>query len=399
MKVATSLKRTLARTMSRQSLESLRRGWSLVRSKDIPALELRCFTADLLARQYQPSGFTRMDLIVMYLALGEANGDSHVGMSLLRKLLQRDTAGRRSDRAFHLFLEEDHQSKGIFIPPPTRIDRQMNLTGNLAGLALALYRGEPQVTVAISTKRSDARYGIDWLRSHGFTAAEIATLEQAQHELFQKMGLQSRPWRELSRLHEQMRQALLSQPQAYGRGDFYQSCEELLLHGQRPTALRFRAYALDRELQRSDRVLDIGCNCGFFALATARHVAAVDAFDINPSLITIGRLAQQYLGIPNCNFTACSFDEFRANEGYDVIFSFAVHHWVGLPIQAYAAKLRQMLRPGGRVLFESHDLMKHDRDWDAKLAALSEAGFEPVQERALCDDGLLARKYVLLRMC
>jgi trans-aconitate methyltransferase len=123
----------------------------------------------------------------------------------------------------------------------------------------------------------------------------------------------------------------------------------------------------------------------------------VDGFDAAAHFISIAEIAKKYLERENCTFTASSFSDFSTPESCDVIFSFAVHHWIGMPIPKYAARLGGLLNPGGLVLLESQDLSTHDRDWDAKLRQFCDSGFEEIRSGTMSDDGLIARRHVLLR--
>jgi 2-polyprenyl-3-methyl-5-hydroxy-6-metoxy-1,4-benzoquinol methylase len=364
--------------------------------------DMRCSTAEIVASQNARSGFARADLFVLYLAIQEADGVSEGGLDLLQKLLQNDPIGRRSERALFAVLRRDTLSRSSFIAAKPIVDAELKLLSNPAAIAVAIHAGEPMVTVALKTspwrgRNSRVCYDMHWLAGKGFTIEEIALVESAQAEVYGKLGIVPLPWESLINLRKEMRRLLPKGSMLHGRGGIYQTCEELLVPGQRPTALRFRAYDLASILKPSDRVLDIGCNCGFLALLTSRYVEVVDGFDAGAHFISIARLAQKHLARENCRFTTCTFSEFTATEPYDVIFSFAVHHWIGMPIPTYAAKIRELLKPGGLVLLESQDLSTHDRDWDEKLRQFCSAGFEEVRSGTLCDDGMIARRHVLLR--
>ncbi|MBA2669115.1 MAG: class I SAM-dependent methyltransferase [Gemmatimonadetes bacterium] len=369
----------------------------LLRDTGASRVGLRGSTAELVARQHGPSGYNRMDLVVMYLAIQEARGEGEGKIALLEKLVQRDPARRKADSAILEFLKRDTLSNGLFIPNNLLIDSGMSLVASVAPLAMAVSHGDTEIPVEIRRRHRGQCYDLQWFRTHGFAPVEIEAIEAARTEVFQKLGFLPLPWETRSRIEKELRRFLPEGETLHGRGDFYQTCEELLIGGQRPTALRFRAYNLNSVLKATDRVLDIGCNCGFFALLVSRYVQTVDGFDISPRFISIASAAQRHLGRENCRFTTSSFQNFTVREPYDVIFSFAVHHWIGMPMAEYAARLRQMLKPGGLVLVESQDLGGQDKDWDEKLRALHGAGFAEVRSGTLCDDGRLTRRHVLLR--
>jgi 2-polyprenyl-3-methyl-5-hydroxy-6-metoxy-1,4-benzoquinol methylase len=385
----------------RNAVGSYSRALQLSRTNAESLYGIRPSTAEMVARQNGPSGYARADLFVHYLAIQEAEGSSEGGIALLQKLVENAPEGRKPDRALLAVLRRDSLPNSLFIPTKIVVDAKLNLLSNPVPLAVAIHSGESEVAATIKiTARgriTPPRYDSQWLTGIGFTADEVARVEAAQGEVFEKLRILSLPWETFMNLRKEMRGLLPKGVKMHGRGDLYQTCQELLLPGQRPTALRFREYDLAAILKPSDRVLDIGCNCGFLALHTSRFVKHVDGFDAAAHFIAIAGIAKKYLERENCTFTASSFSEFSTSESYDVIFSFAVHHWIGMPIPDYAARLLELLKPGGLVLLESQDLSTHDQDWDEKLRQFCSAGFEEVRSGTMSDDGLIARRHVLLR--
>jgi trans-aconitate methyltransferase len=132
-------------------------------------------------------------------------------------------------------------------------------------------------------------------------------------------------------------------------------------------------------------------------LKIAGYAAHVDGIEITPSLVRIGEMVRDFLGILNCTFRLCDFADFKPTAQYNLILSFAVHFWLGLPMREYGAKLRAMLTPSGLVLLESQDLNRRDLDFEAKLRDFCAAGFSEVKAGMLCDDGVLLRRFVLLQ--
>ena len=89
----------------------------------------------------------------------------------------------------------------------------------------------------------------------------------------------------------------------FGRGTFYQSCPELKIKGQkRSTAKRFDTYKLDKIVNNKSKVLDIGCNCGFFSLTIARKSKIVHSIEPNKTLIKVANITKKHLQIKNCFF-------------------------------------------------------------------------------------------------
>jgi len=197
-------------------------------------------------------------------------------------------------------------------------------------------------------------------------------------------------------IHEQF----LSEKQAFGRHQvLYQGHEGWGLPGQRPTLHRMEKYSLHNWLEPNARVLDIGCNIGCFGIEVSRHVGHYVGFDINDSLIHIARRLARHHKVENCEFHTWAFEDFRrANPGtFDLIFSFAVHVWIGKPMQDYVADLKQMLNPGGTVVIESNDLKRNDGQFFSNMAAFFEQGFFLLHQGQLFDDGVINRGFCVFK--
>ncbi|MDH1443985.1 methyltransferase domain-containing protein [Pseudomonas sp. GD03721] len=192
----------------------------------------------------------------------------------------------------------------------------------------------------------------------------------------------------------------LEKGQAFGRHQaLYQGHEGWNLPGQRPTLQRMRHYALERWLDDDQRVLDIGCNIGCFGLEVSRHVRQYVGFDINESLIHIAQRLARHHGVDNCEFRVSAFDDFasRETQTFDLIFSFAVHVWIGRPMPEYVKQLRSLLNPGGRIIIESNDLVRNDEQFFANLASFYEAGFALLHQGQLMDDGVIKRGFCVFQ--
>jgi 2-polyprenyl-3-methyl-5-hydroxy-6-metoxy-1,4-benzoquinol methylase len=358
---------------------------------------LHCHPADIIARSDHRDGSHGLDVFVAYAALQEADGEGRGGIRLLRRMLAADPASRHGDRALLTMLEAGGIDKTLYVPPPVAVDPGLRLIGAVAGLALAIRNGTPHLPVAVWKPMKQPRYDAAWFINRGFSAEDLEQIEAARQSAYERLGLQRRPWSELAQIHQELRQYLDPNATLHGGGGFYQSCEPLLIRGQRPTAARVDTYGLSSVLAPTDRLLDIGCNCGFLALHCAPFVREVVGIDVESRFVTMANTAQRFLGRDNCRFVQTSFDDFHDGEPFDVIFSFAVHHWISMPLVAYADRLSELLRPGGHILLESQDLNSHDADWDEKLAAVCSRGFSVARSGTLSDDGVRARAFVLLR--
>ncbi|MBI3769875.1 MAG: class I SAM-dependent methyltransferase [Deltaproteobacteria bacterium] len=107
-----------------------------------------------------------------------------------------------------------------------------------------------------------------------------------------------------------------------------------------------------------------------------------------------------YLGRKNCDFHVSSAETFSEDRTYDCVVACAVHGWVSLSFQQFVAKILRLLRPGGVLLLESHELDCHPEWAEQKRFLL---GHFDLLRSGLIDDvdeGMYAsemREYLVLR--
>jgi SAM-dependent methyltransferase len=147
---------------------------------------------------------------------------------------------------------------------------------------------------------------------------------------------------------------------AYFHGYPYQALAILNVFGERGTEERFDAYGLADLIARTDRVLDIGCNCGFMAVYAAfRTGCQADGIDINPHMIRIGQHCAEFLRLgERVRLMAEPFQDFRPERPYTVVLSFATH-WTDdrnyrVRLQDHLRRVHGMMAAGGLLIFESH---------------------------------------------
>jgi SAM-dependent methyltransferase len=143
----------------------------------------------------------------------------------------------------------------------------------------------------------------------------------------------------------------------YGAGYLYQSFPRLGLRGFRRTEVRAAQMNIASALVNRS-VLEIGCNSGFLSMTLAPGTRRYVAFDNNPYLIDIAKLAQRELGDGQVDFSVDTIEAFALIKRFEVVLSFANHStWDGnmtLPLDAYFEKIRTLLVEGGLLFFESH---------------------------------------------
>lgn len=182
-----------------------------------------------------------------------------------------------------------------------------------------------------------------------------------QRRIFHLCHLQRRSWK-----------------QSYAADYPYQGMERLGISGIKPSEERLARYDIAEYLRAGDRVLDIGSNNGFLALAMAASVGHVDALEFNPYLVAIANLARDHLDVRNASFLPGDFVEFETSERYDAVWSLANHCTIdgnlSIDFEQYVAKVFSLLKPGGILFFESHNVFGpgaggpgDDGDLDAKF--------------------------------
>ena len=103
-------------------------------------------------------------------------------------------------------------------------------------------------------------------------------------------------------------------------------------------------------LDRSTRVLSVGCGLGDYEIALAPLVASIEAIDLSPRAVAEATRRAAALGIGNLRFTARAFQEFDCGPGsFDVVYALGVvHHLPGASDRtAFFRRVAHWLAPGG----------------------------------------------------
>lgn len=147
---------------------------------------------------------------------------------------------------------------------------------------------------------------------------------------------------------------------------FYQTCDDLNIKEGRDTTKRFKDYGLKNILKKNHEVLDIGCNSAFFSLETSKFVKQVDAFDNKFGNVLTAKIAKFFLKRNNIKIFRNNVEKFQTKKKYDIVYSFAIHHWINMPFESYIKMLKNLTKKDGMVFFESHDLNNLDKDFEQK---------------------------------
>jgi cyclopropane-fatty-acyl-phospholipid synthase len=105
-------------------------------------------------------------------------------------------------------------------------------------------------------------------------------------------------------------------------------------------------------LTRGQRVLDVGCGWGSFAIhAAQRHGVHVTGITLSPPQVETARRRAEEAGVADrTDFRVVDYREL-AGESFDAVSSIGMVEHVGAEqMDEYARRLRGALRPGGRLL-------------------------------------------------
>jgi len=125
------------------------------------------------------------------------------------------------------------------------------------------------------------------------------------------------------------------------------------------------------DLQPGERLLDIGCGWGALAIqAAVEHGAHVTGITLSPPQAELARRRAQEAGVGDrVDIRVMDWRELDT-EPFDAISSVGMVEHVGSAnIDAYAARLRALLRPGGRLLNHGIARLRHG---DPEAGAFSE---------------------------
>jgi 2-polyprenyl-3-methyl-5-hydroxy-6-metoxy-1,4-benzoquinol methylase len=182
-----------------------------------------------------------------------------------------------------------------------------------------------------------------------------------------------------------LKKEFLKTTQQFGVTEFYQSYPPLNFPGTRNTLSRVKTYNLKKYVNKRTKVLDIGGNIGFFSTYVARFVKSVLLIEQNKKLTDIGKNLLTLESIKNMNILNQDFKKFKSEKKYDVIFSLAIHKWVGMTFETYIAKLLTHLNKKGLILLESHIIYSKNKNEEMEERLLKIKGIKII-DKGLIDD-------------
>ena len=354
---------------------------------------LKMETARLLAKQMNESYFNRMDVIVRYLAIENYYDKNDYGFILYNKMQYKRNPNKKEVNWIERYtnLIESIERFGFHPTNYVEIDENHQLIDGSHRLACALYYNEKDVSIKISSRKIKVDYGIEWFKENGFASEEIEIIKKKKNEILRKCGIKNLI------IREKLLKILNTKKQTFGRGKFYQSLPQLNIIGQRPTEKRFKIYELENILNKDQEVLDIGCNVGFFDIFISKHIKHIDGIDINKKLIYIGNIVKNYLKINNISFYHCSFEDFKLDKKYNIIFLFAIYHWTSYSFTEFLFKVKKLLKPNGYIIIESHNIHTIDKKFDERISYMEKMSLKKLWDGKIKDDGNIERRYAILQ--
>ena len=343
----------------------------------------------MFLKQYRNLTLNRADIVVRYLAIEQYYGKNDYGFDLYSRMQKLRKAETHTLDKF-LKLIKSTELNGFSDDYPITMMSNFELFDGSHRIAIALFFGIDFIPVKIIKTVKDITYSYDFFTSI-FSTKEVEVIKAKEKQIYEDSL-------KYKNFINSIYLALNKENQQFGRGLFYQSFERFLIKGQRPTEFRFYTYGLDKFLKKEYEVLDIGCNCGFFSLYASEYVKCIDGVEFNQALIDIANETKNYLSVENCNFYCADFNNFSIDKKYDVIFSFAVHHWIGMSMEEYSLKLESYLNTNGLVVFESQNVESVDKDFEEKISEFCRDKFKIINSGEIMDDKDILRNYKILML-
>ena len=190
----------------------------------------------------------------------------------------------------------------------------------------------------------------------------------------------------------------------FGESKIYQSFEKIGLEGQRNTEKRIEIYNIKNFLNKTDVVLDIGCNCGFLDMQIAAYVKKVVGYEISPSLVNIANKVSKFLNINNVEFHCENFTKNTHLETYNAVFAFAIHTWlIGKQFteENFVNLMYNLLQDNGYLFFESNDMKKFDESFQKLCSMFIDKNMKICLHEKLSDQYRpdIVREVLVLKKC
>lgn len=158
----------------------LRRGISRLNSKHVVLS-----VAELFQQHNTESGFLRYDIIVRLLAIEQYYHKNDYGYEMYRKMqnkrLEQDVGKVYLER--FCLLIQSYEEKGYDSKSEVELDKNLMLLDGSHRLAIAIYRGIPEISAIVRPYMRNVFYGIEWFYVNGFNDDECLLLKRKHQEL------------------------------------------------------------------------------------------------------------------------------------------------------------------------------------------------------------------------
>lgn len=181
----------------------------------------------------------------------------------------------------------------------------------------------------------------------------------------------------------------------FGGAKLYQSFEPLGFEGTRPSCYRIEKYGIREILKKSDDILDIGCNTGFFDMIISTEVHSIVGVEYDKTLCEIANLICKYTQTDNCTFINSDYIEWsqRERRRFNIVFSFAIHRWLPISSQEYIKLIDAQLEKNGYLVFESHDIKSGDEKYYECYEELVRKGYKIIRRDNINDEYQIVREF------
>lgn len=172
---------------------------------------------------------------------------------------------------------------------------------------------------------------------------------------------------------------------------FYQDYPEIGIVGARKNAERIIRYHLPELLTKDSRVINIGCNCGFFDLQISPYIKEVYGIDIDPQFIDIAKKTKEYMEIENVRFEVKNFLDGITGK-FDAVCLLGVHQYIiengGISYEEFVERVMELIDSNGILFFESHGMFSDAERYRSLCNLFKEQGMKEIlMENLLLTEG------------
>lgn len=346
----------------------------------------------------------RPEITIQYLAVKDIAGNlkDGEGLRLYNKYSHVNCGNSKYSSEDLTVLVNRFASHGYNHDSYVTCEKNMEILDGIYVLACALFFDEKKIRVRSTITNWNQKPTWNLLIGAGFSEDDIDYIRHESDLLIERL-LKSQKIDNLLD-NQALRKWILKESKKefrfYKTWINYQSFPMLGINGTRQTDIRIKQYGLKDLLNKSMDVLDIGCNIGFMDMEIAYLVRNVTGIEYIQEVSRFSKKVANKLNIQNVTFISADFKEWKnlSHRKYDMIFSFAVYHWIDLSPHENALKIASLIKPGGFVIFEGHNIADTIcNDYNYYIDAFINNGFWSIKSDYIMDDGVTKRIWTLLQ--